>query len=486
MRKSKTVAIIGGGLAGLSAARLLCLKGITVKLFEANDKVGGCCAATHLDGYTFNNGVVYLALPGMLDQLFHKLELDRHLLLPLRRISAIQTTTLPDGTIITISAGPDVSVECDRGTVDTARLQEELQCFLKKWDPALRLFADDILLHPYSLPRFIAKGWRHLHLLRGTVASQLNSSFSSEAARAAMAGVLLYTGVPPDKMPAISLLALVAMLRDGYFLPEGGLGNIPETLSRAVTMQGGDIHLNSSVKRILVKNGRVCGVDVENEGVVEVDAVISTTSAMQTFGSLLNECDVPAPMSRKVRQAALSHKGYVLQLGLSNKINARSHSNVVLPWLGEQSQVFLPDKHELRWPVYTVPTVTMPELAPPGGSIVEMFPPISQEMTADDWNEERKEEVAAQAIERLQSIHEISIAVRRILSPREFQEGIHLYAGALYGLSPFSGPAAMFKHRSPIPGLYQAGQTTWPGFGLASAGISGVFAAEALIYNEAL
>lgn len=182
-------------------------------------------------------------------------------------------------------------------------------------------------------------------------------------------------------MPAISLLGLVAMFRDGYFLPEGGRGNIPETLSRAVMAQGGDIHLSSNIKRILVKNGRVCGVDVENEGVIEVDAVISTTSAMQTFGSLLSECNVPTQISRKVRQAVLSHKGYVLQLGLFNKINARIHSNIVLPWLGEQSQVSLPNKHELRWPVYTVPTATMPELASPGGSIVEMFPPISQEIT---------------------------------------------------------------------------------------------------------
>jgi phytoene dehydrogenase-like protein len=387
---------------------------------------------------------------------------------------------------VTVGEGTDISIASDRGAAATAKWQEELQYFLKKWDPVLRFFSDDILVHPLSLPRFIAKGWRHLHILRGTVASQLNSSFSSEAARAAMAGALLYTGVPADKMPAISLLGLVAMFRDGYFLPEGGMGLIPETLSRAVREQGGVIHLNSSINRILVKNGRVYGVDVENEGLIEVDAVISTTSAMQTFSSLLSESDVPARMNRKVRRSILSRKGFVLQLGLSNKISVRSHSNYVLPWLGEQPQVFLPDKHELRWPIYTVPTVTMPEHAPPGGSIIEMFPPISQEMTADDWNEERKEEVAAQSIERLKELHEINIAVRRILSPKEFQNGAHLYAGALYGLSPLSGPAAMFKHRSPIRGLYQAGQTTWPGFGVASAGMSGVFAAEALIRNEAL
>jgi len=32
----------------------------------------------------------------------------------------------------------------------------------------------------------------------------------------------------------------------------------------------------------------------------------------------------------------------------------------------------------------------------------------------------------------------------------------------------------------------QAGQTTWPGFGVVGAGLSGVFAAETLIDDESL
>jgi phytoene desaturase len=43
----------------------------------------------------------------------------------------------------------------------------------------------------------------------------------------------------------------------------------------------------------------------------------------------------------------------------------------------------------------------------------------------------------------------------------------------------------LFQHRSPIRALYQAGQITWPGFGVVSAGLSGVMAAEALIRDEA-
>ena len=481
MKTTETVAIIGGGMAGLAAARFLCARGMAVKLFEANSKIGGCCATSQLRGYTFNDGAMYLALPGMLDQLFHRLDLDRHQLLPLRKITAVQMTTLPDGTIVTIGDGPNASIEGDRDRQATARLNSELQAFLMKWDPLLRFFADDILVHPFSLARFIARGWRHLHLLRGTVASHLHDSFSSDAARAALAGTVLYYGASPGKLPAISLLGLAALLRDGYFLPEGGMGAIPETLSHAVRKLGGEIHLNSSVRRVLVQDGGVRGIEVENEGVFAVDAVISTASAMHTYRSLLNEGDVPARLRRKVRRAMLSHRGFVLQLGLTNKISVRSHSTSVLPWLGNQSQAFQPNKNEWRWPVYSVPTVTMPELAPPGGSIVEMFPPISQGMTAGDWTEERKEEVAAQAIERLKGLHEINIAVRRLLSPKEFEEHAHLYAGALYGLSPLGSPLAMFRHRSPIPGLYLAGQCTWPGFGIASAGMSGIFAAEALM-----
>lgn len=486
MAGNKTVAIIGAGMSGLAAAKLLCAGGVAVRLFEANGKVGGCCATTRVGGYTFNDGAVYLAMPGMLDHLFEALGLDRNRLLPLRRISAIQSTTLPDGTIVDIGSGPDVTIISAQGAAATARLQAEVGDFLRKWESTLRFFADDIMVHPLSLSYLLTKGWRHLAKLRGTAASHLNSSFSSEAARAAFGGALLYTGAPPDKMPAASLLGLVAMLRDGYFLPEGGMGRIPEVLSDAVRAQGGNIYLNSAVRRILVKNGRAYAIEVENEGVVEVDAVISSVSAMHTYGSLLSECDVPARMMRKVRRAPLSHRGFVLQLGLANRIEARSHTNCVIPWLGEQSLVFQTSGGDMRWPTYTVPTVTLPELAPNGCSIVEMFPSISQEMAPDGWNEARKETLAAQAVELLRRDHKIDIAVCRALSPKEFQDGAHLYAGALYGLSPIAGPAALFKHRTPIRGLYQAGQTTWPGFGVVGAGVSGVFAAETLIRGESL
>lgn len=486
MAGNKTVAIIGAGMSGLTAAKRLSAEGVPVRLFEANGKVGGCCATTSVGGYTFNDGAVYLAIPGMLDHLFKALGLDRNHLLALRRISAIQSTTLPDGTIVDIGSGPEVTIKSEGDAAATGRLQTEVEDFLTEWEGTLRFFADDIMLHPFSLPHLLIRGWRHLAKLRGTAASHLNKNFSSEAARAAFGGALLYAGASPDKQPAASLMVLVSMLREGYFLPEGGMGRIPEVLCDALRSEGGNIHLNSPVRQILVKNGRVYAIDVENEGVIEVDAVISTVSAMHTYRSLLSESDVPARLMRKVRRAPLSHRGFVLQLGLADRIEARSYSSYTIPWLGEQSQVFRTSGGEMRWLTYNVPTVVLPELAPDGCSIVEMFLPISQEIAPNDWNEARKDAVAAQAVELLCRDHKIDIVVRRVLSPKEFQDDAHLYAGALYGISPIAGPAALFKHRTPIRGLYQAGQTTWPGFGVVGAGLSGVFAAETLIHDGSL
>lgn len=62
-----------------------------------------------------------------------------------------------------------------------------------------------------------------------------------------------------------------------------------------------------------------------------------------------------------------------------------------------------------------------------------------------------------------------------------YRDRMHLFGGAVYGLSPGASPAARFPHATPVQGLFQAGQTTYPGYGVGPATMSGIFAAEALM-----
>ncbi|MBI4912021.1 MAG: NAD(P)/FAD-dependent oxidoreductase [Acidobacteria bacterium] len=480
MGNDRSVAIVGAGVSGLAAACLLSRNGVQVHLFEAGAKVGGCCATSRIGGYTFNDGALYLAMPGLLERLLARLGLDPGTALPLRRIVALQSTVLPDGTRIEVGEGPELSILPHPGAKASYRNRAELAAFLAAWGPMLDDFAEDLLPHPFSMGRFLARGWRHLPRLMGTAAAGLERHFSSRAVQGALGGSLLYAGVPPDRMPATALLGLASMLRDGLHIPEGGMGRLPEALAEKVRETGGHIHLQTPVRKLLVEDGRVRGLEVP-DGPVEADAVISTLSGMHTCETLLPASAVPPRLRRRVNRAPLSHRGFVLQLGLPDPVEARSHIHAVLPWLRDQGEIFRGASRPTPWVTWSVPTVTLPELAPQGGSIVEIFPSIPQDLAPDQWDEARKEGVARAALEAVSGESSPKVAVRRILSPREFRDDLHLFAGALYGLSPAAGPGALFPCRTPIRGLFQAGQTTWPGFGVVSAGWSGVFAAEAIL-----
>ena len=86
MKHIRKVIIIGGGVSGLAAGGLLARRGLNVKLLEANNKLGGCCASTEIHGYSFNDGAIILGMPSLLDHTFEQLGLDRTSLLPICKI----------------------------------------------------------------------------------------------------------------------------------------------------------------------------------------------------------------------------------------------------------------------------------------------------------------------------------------------------------------------------------------------------------------
>jgi phytoene dehydrogenase-like protein len=278
-------------------------------------------------------------------------------------------------------------------------------------------------------------------------------------------------------MPAISALGLAAVLDEGFFLPEGGMGRIPEALADALVASGGEIHTRSPVERIIVRGGRAVGLQVIGRGMVEADVVLSSVSGMATLGCLVAPEIIPARLRRKVASAPLSHTAVSIQLGLSNRIDVPSHSNALLPMLESHHRVFAASEVD-RWLNWSVPTVTVPELAPCGGSIVEMFCPRPSQSHAPTEPDERTADRAVAALARL---HRLDIVVRRVRGPEHFRDQMHLFRGALYGLSPAADPRSQFPHHTRIPGLFLAGQTTYPGSGVNPAMLSGVLAAEAAL-----
>lgn len=152
------VAVVGAGLAGLSAALRLACAGHQVRVYEASAKVGGCCATSQLGGYTFNDGALYVALPEILDRAFERLALDRAAQLPLRKMTTPQCTVFPHGTRITLGNALAVQVDSPHGAAD-ARVDEgadpgamraQLAQLLQRWRPLMDLLTGELVLQPFS------------------------------------------------------------------------------------------------------------------------------------------------------------------------------------------------------------------------------------------------------------------------------------------------------------------------------------------------
>lgn len=207
--------------------------------------------------------------------------------------------------------------------------------------------------------------------LRGSVAQELNRQIVDPRLRAALSAVLLYTGLPARHTPAFQMVGLAALLADEFYMPAGGMGRIPEVLAKALRERDGDIVLNADVRRIDVQSGRVRGLELDGDRRIEADAMVCAASAMSTFGALLDPSVVPDKMKRKAATTVLSRSALSLQLGLANRIDTPANFVNRVPLMDRQHRLLAGTHGPPEWFSYSVPTVTLPELAPPGGSIVE-------------------------------------------------------------------------------------------------------------------
>src|SRR5690606_10735405 len=105
---------------------------------------------------------------------------------------------------------------------------------------------------------------------------------------------------------------------------------------------------------------------------------------------------VPSTLRRRQQRAPLSHRAIAVQLGIkrgqSSSVDAFAVNHV--PLLDEQYRFHIPAKHAVRWFSYTNPTSVLPDLAPEGCSVVEMFVPVPSGVAAAQISTEQAWEVA--------------------------------------------------------------------------------------------
>jgi phytoene dehydrogenase-like protein len=479
-RSGRHVIVIGGGLAGLSAACYARASGFRTTIVEHNTALGGVCTAWPRGPYLVD-GCIHWLTGGMFSRFYRELGI-----LPTVEVRTIEHwLTWREG-----PAGRAVAITRDLAAVerDLLALAPEDRDEARRLVEAAGRFAD---LQPPGVdtPPELTTFREAIHAaweMRGAAGTLLHfrKPSSQWAAEHLRSDVLrrLFSRIVPGEAPALFLLMVLGYLQRGELSrPVGGTAAFRDALVATYRAIGGETVLHATVDEILVEGGRARGVRLGDGSQLDADAVISTASGPETVLRLLGGrygadatrermktwrmCDPIALVSFGVASPLSDLPGILLVDGLEPfLVGGRRNDHLYLRLCNDD-----------------------PALAPPGHAVVQAMLTTDYAWWATRGTEYQaaKEQVCGIAIEQInRAIPGVAGLVRMtdVATPLTYWRQARSWRGAFEGWMPTpQARSAYIRKKLPgLDGFYMGGQWVEPGGGVPMAVLSGRQAAQLL------
>ena len=493
--------VLGSGIGGLTAATALARCGQRVLVLEQHHVAGGQTQTFTRQGWTFATGVHYVG--GVGPDAGEGGQFGR--LLAWLSDGALQFADCGNPYDLVRLPGFEFGVEHPE-SVYRAHLLERFpdqQTAIDRWfdDMHAARRAAMSLLTMRGMPAVLAWGlrlWRGPEverMSRRTLADAL-SDVPDRRLRAVLGARWGDYGTPPDSAPLLEHALVTGAYNAGAYFPVGGPSRFAQTLVPVVQGAGGAVELGASIERILVEDGRACGVEYMQGGrrhAVRARQVVSAMGVANTAACLSAEHAPDWHVELSGFRPGLSY--IALYIGLEGDIAAAGASAANV-WVYENEDVGRVWQHPADEDAPAL-FVSFPSLKDPGASsrptaevlalcdpapFAAWLHPSPGERTEEylalkSWIEERLLAQFARHFPGLASMvrfHESATPVtqlRYVRSPQGSMYGIELDADRL-------GSAAL-NVRTPLPGLLLAGQDV-SGPGVQAAAMSGLMAAAVL------
>ena len=463
----RRVIVIGAGMGGLTAALRLAQQGFSVRIIEARSEVGGLASAFETDGFVFDAGpYILLDRPG-LEWAFRSLGLELSEHVTLRRIDDVYKVRSNDGTTVHFygdvkrtAAGidsdwPGSGKHYERFVADMKDAHEHLSPLLHVSRPG-----------PASLLR--NRAFMRIPFLLRSLGSILDRANLPQPVVNAIAIWTQIAGQRIDEAP--SPLAFVPALIHsvGPFYPVEGIGSIPRALARVAAKAGVEFQHRTRVRSIVSEQGRVRGVETDQNEFVQADAIVSNYNGIGTYLEMLS--DTPAPTRKNLNKLPLQSPGACAYLAIRGEINP-PYLRFQVPGNGELCRLFV------------TPTVVAPELNRNGWAPARLISPMRYEV-AEGLSVAQQREYLDQLLAESwwrEDLDEFRVLATRV--PAEWGTQYNLYQNSMNPVMTAGFMrAGRLAHKSPYTrGLYLAGSSTHPGQWVSFCAISGILAANDLI-----
>jgi phytoene desaturase len=467
--------VIGSGFGGLAAAIRLGARGYRVTVLERLGQPGGRALVHRQDGFTFDAGPTIVTAPFLLEELWQ---------LAGRRL-ADDVTLVPTSPFYRIRFHDGASFDY---TGDPAAMRREIarfsprdvagyERFMAASEAIYRVGFEQLGHVPFSKWTDMARIIPAMVRLSShrSVHGLVSRHVRDERLRTVLSFHPLLVGGNP--FAASSIYSLIAFLerRWGVHFAMGGTNRLVTGMAGLIEGQGGTVRCNAPVAAITSAGRTVTGVRLESGETIPAAIVVSNACSATTYGKLMPQVARRRWTDRRIARGRYSMSLFVWYFGTDRQWPDVAHHTILL---GPRYKALLNDIFRRKvladdFSLYLHrPTATDPSLAPAGCDAFYVLSPVPNLAGATDWTvqAERYRQAIAQALDDtvLPGLQR-HIVSSRMMTPLDFQDRLHSFRGAAFGLEPVLTQSAWFRphNRSEeLDGLYLVGAGTHPGAGL--------------------
>lgn len=467
--------VVGSGFGGIASALRLRAKGYKVKIIDKCSMLGGRAQVFTRNGFKHDAGPTVITAPFLLEELFslYQEKLSDHInlvpLTPWYRFYFSDKTTFDYGGSL-----EDTLSEIDKfEPKDKAGYLKLLNHSKNIFDIAFTKLSA-IPFHQFFLmitliPKLIVlRSYESVWAMvsRHLINPKLRQAFSIQP--------LLVGGNP---FSTTSIYGLIHYLERAYgvFFAMGGTGAIVGALKSLMERNNIEILLNTTVKKLVVNDGKVSGLILEDGSQIDADLIVSNADATYLHQNMIDQDKVALSSKLKLKLAHYSMGLFVIYFGTTKQYPNVVHHTI---WLGKTYKELLSnifDKKILSddFSLYIHrPTATDESFAPKGCDSFYVLCPVPNLKADIDWSTEGnilKDKIIAALDQTILPDLKKHITSDFFMTPSDFKTDYLSTHGAGFSIAPLFRQSAWFRFHNKAEGiqnLYLTGAGTHPGAGL--------------------
>jgi len=345
----KKVVVVGSGIGGMACGALLAHRGFDVTVLEKNSLIGGRCATYEKDGFRVDVGVhLFGEGPnGPLAEVCKRTGAQNAIKWALARNPRPTLNYMGKNIVYSTNTMVDMLPKSEVGNV-------------------FKMFAEMVQMNDGQ-----TRGLDYVSL-----SSYVSRFTQNETVRILLSGMCgQYLCVHPDEASTgefIRCFRGVAAKKSSAY-PLGGCISIPRAYESVIKRHGGEVRVNSGIKRIVIENGKVSGVELK-DGYVEAETVISNADIKNTVLKLAGEKHFSPDYIERIKKLKYSQHVVAVKVALDKKITDQKLV-LYLPVSYEESEEYMKDILKGKIPenvggMITSPTNFDPALAPAGKQLL--------------------------------------------------------------------------------------------------------------------